>query len=64
MRPTFHDDLMQARQHDMLRSAAQQRLAAQVKAVHVQAARAAREADAPAAPRRGVLWLVRRLRPA
>ena len=64
MHPAFHTDMAHARQHDLMRSAAQQRLAAQVKAAHVQEARRARQADAAAAPRRRVLQLIWRLLPA
>jgi hypothetical protein len=64
MHPAFHNDLVHARQHDLMRSAAQQRLAAQVKAAHVQEARRARPAGTTAAPKRRVLRLVWRLLPA
>lgn len=56
--------LMQARHHDRLRSAAQQRLAAQAKAAHVQAARRARHDGAAVTPRRHVWQLIWRPRPA
>jgi hypothetical protein len=59
MHPAIHYELMQARQHDQLRSAARQRLAAQA-----QAARRARANGAAAVPRRRVLRLVWRLLPA
>jgi len=56
MHPALGYDLMQARQHDRLRSAAQRRLAAQAKAAHHP-----RRDRAPIAPRLRVLL---RLRPA
>ena len=59
MHPAIKHELMQARQHDLLRSAARQRLAA-----HAKAARRARDNGAADAPRRRVLRLVRRLLPA
>jgi hypothetical protein len=58
MHPAFHYDLMQAKQHDRLRSAAQQRLAAQART-----ARRERRDHTVAAPRRRVLHLVWRLLP-
>jgi hypothetical protein len=59
MHPAIQYELMQARQHDLMRSAARQRLAAQA-----QAARRARDSGAAVAPRRRVLRLVWRLLPA
>jgi hypothetical protein len=59
MHPALQYELMQARQHDLLRSAARQRLAAQA-----QAARRARDNGVAVAPRRRVLRLVWRLLPA
>jgi hypothetical protein len=56
MHPAMHYDLMQARRHDMLRSAAQQQLAAQAKT--------ARRDRTATTPRRRVLRLVWRLLPA
>jgi hypothetical protein len=58
MHPAFQYELMQARQHDLLRSAAQQRLAAQART-----ARRERRDHTAAAPRRRVLHLVWRLLP-
>ncbi len=63
MHPALQHDLMQARQHDLLRSAAQQRLAAQTRAAQVKTARLARRDDAAGGPRRRVLQLVWRLLP-
>jgi hypothetical protein len=59
MHPALHYHLMQARQRDLLQSAARQRLAAQAKT-----ARRTRRNDTAAAPRRRVLRLVSRLLPA
>lgn len=59
MHPVIQHNLMQARQHDKLRSAARQRLAAQARA-----ARQARDDGAAATPRRRVLRLVWRSLPA
>lgn len=59
MHPALEYDLMQARQHDTMRSAAQQRLAAQARA-----ARLARRDQTAAAPRRRMLRRVWRLLPA
>ena len=64
MHPALHHDLAHARQHDLMRSAAQRRLAAEVKAANVLEARRARPADAAAAPRRRLRQLVWRLLPA
>jgi len=58
MHPTFHYDLMQARQQDRLRSAAQRSLAAQART-----ARLAHRDHRAAAPRQRVLHLVWRLLP-
>ena len=63
MNPALHQDLMQARRHDLSQTAAKRRLSAEAKAAHVQEARQAREADAATAPRRGVWRLVWRLFP-
>ena len=59
MHPALQHDLIQARQHDLLRSAAQQRPAAQART-----ARLPRRGRTPAAPRRRMLHLVWRLLPA
>jgi hypothetical protein len=59
MHPAIHYDLMQARQHDALQSAAQRHLAAQAKTTR----RARRNDTAAASPRRG-LRRVWRLLPA
>ena len=59
MHPVLHYELMQARQHDLMREAGQQRLAAQAAA-----ARPARRDNQAAAPPRRVLRLVSRLLPA
>lgn len=64
MHPAIHYDVMQARRHDLMRSAAQHRLAAQAKAAKAQAARRTRGDDVMAAPRRRVLQLIWRLLPA
>ena len=58
MHPALHYDLMQARQHDLLRSAAQKRAAAQARA-----ARLPRRDRTAAAPRRRVPRLAWRLLP-
>ena len=58
MYPALQYDLMQARQHDLLQSAARQRVAAQARA----ARRPCRDRTAAALPRR-VLHLVWRLLP-
>lgn len=58
MHPTIEHNLMQARQHDTLRSAARQRLAAQART-----ARRERHDCTAAAPRRGARRLVWRLLP-
>jgi hypothetical protein len=60
MNSALHYELMQARHHDLMKSAAQDRLAAQAKAARVQAARSA---NGTVAPRRRVLQLVWRLLP-
>jgi hypothetical protein len=59
MHPALQYELMQARQHDQLRSAARQRLAAQARA-----ASRTRGDGAAVAPRHRVLRLVWRLLPA
>jgi hypothetical protein len=61
MNSALHYELMQARHHDLMKSAAQDRLAAQAKAARVQAAR---RGNGTVAPRRRVLQLVWRLLPA
>jgi hypothetical protein len=61
MHPAIQYELMQARHHDLMRSAARDRLAAQAKAARVQAAR---RDNGTVAPRRRVLRLVWRLLPA
>jgi len=61
MHPAIHYDVMQARHHDLMRSAAQQRFAAQAKAAKAQTAR---RDDVVAAPGRRVLQRIRRLLPA
>ncbi len=63
MHSAAHCDLMQARHHDLMRSAAQQRLAAQVKASKPHTARRAHRDDAATAPGRA-LRLIWRLLPA
>jgi hypothetical protein len=60
MHPALKYELIQARQHDLMRSAAGQRLAAQAQA----ARRSSDNGPAVAAPRRRVLRLVWRLLPA
>jgi len=64
MHPAIHCDAMQARRHDLMRSAAQDRLAAQVKAAKAQTARRARREDTVAALGRRVLQRMWRLLPA
>jgi hypothetical protein len=64
MHPAIHHYAMQARHHDLMRSAAQDRLAAHVKAAKAQTARRARRDDVVAAPGRRVLQRIRRLLPA
>jgi hypothetical protein len=61
MNSALHYEMMKARHHDMMKSAAQDRLAAQAKAGRVQAAR---RHNGTGAPRRRVLQLMWRLRPA
>lgn len=63
MHPSLQYELMQARQRDLMRSAAEQRLAKQARAVQVKTARRARGDDLAVAPRRRVLQLVWRLLP-
>lgn len=58
MHPALHYDLMQARQHDLLRSAAQERAAAQARTAGLP-----RRDRTAAAPRRRVLRLAWRLLP-
>ena len=58
MHPALQYGLMQARQHDLVRSAAQQHVAAQVRT-----ARLSRPDRTPAPSRRRVLHLVSRLLP-
>jgi len=60
MNPALHQDLMQAQRHDLMRSAAQRRLLAEVKAARAQQAR---EAGPATEPRRRVRKLVWRLLP-
>jgi hypothetical protein len=64
MHPAIHYDVMQARHHDLMRSAAQHRLAVQAKAAKAQAARRTRRDDVIPAPRRRVLQFIWRLLPA
>jgi hypothetical protein len=64
MHPAIHYDVMQARHRDLMRSAAQHRLAGQAKAAKAQAARRTRPDDVIAAPRRRVLQFIWRLLPA
>ena len=64
MHPPLHYDVMQARHHDLMRSAAQHRLAAEAKAAKAQTARRVRRDDVAAAPGRRVLQLIGRLLPA
>jgi len=58
MHPALQYDMVQARQHELLRSAARQRLAADART-----ARQPRQDRAAATPRRRVLHLVLRLLP-
>jgi hypothetical protein len=58
MHPALQYDMMQARQHDLMRSAARQRVAAQART-----ARLPRRDRTAAAPRRRMLPLVWRLLP-
>jgi hypothetical protein len=64
MHPAIHYHVRQARHHDLMRSAAQHRLAAHVKAAKAQTARRTRREDTLAAPRRRVLQRIWRLLPA
>jgi len=64
MHPAIHYDVIQARRHDLMRSAAQDRLAAQVKAAKAQTAPRTRRGDTVAAPGRRVLQRIWRLLPA
>ena len=64
MHPAINCDATQARRHDLMRSAAQDRLAAQVKAATAQTARQARREGTVAAPGRRVLQRIWRLLPA
>jgi hypothetical protein len=64
MHPALNYEVMQARHHDLMRSAAQQRLAAQVKAAKAQTARRTRRGEAAATPVRRALQLIWRLLPA
>jgi hypothetical protein len=64
MHPAIHYDVMQARQHDLMHSAAQHRLAAQAKAAKAQTARRTRRDDVATAPGRRVRRLIWRLLPA
>ena len=63
MRPGIHYDATQARHHDLMGSAAQDRLAAQAKGAKAQTARRARRDDVVAAPGRRVLQRIWRLLP-
>jgi len=63
MHPAVNYDMMQARRHDLMRSAAQYRLAAQAKAAKARTARRAPRDDVVAAPGRHVLQRIRRLLP-
>ena len=63
MRPGIHYDATQARNHDLMGSAAQDRLAAQAKAAKAQTARRARRDDVVAARGRRVLRRIWRLLP-
>ena len=63
MRPGIHYDATQARHHDLMRSAAEDRLAAQAKAAKAQTARRARRDGVVAAPGRRVLQWIWRLLP-
>ena len=62
MHPAIHCDAMLARRRDLIRSAAQHRLAAQVKAARAQ--QRTRREDTVAAPGRRVLLRIWRLLPA
>ena len=64
MRPGIHYYATQARHRDLMGSAAQDRLAAHVKAAKAQTARRTRREDTLAAPRRRVLQRIWRLLPA
>lgn len=64
MHPAIHYDVMQARQDDLMRSAARHRLAAQAKAAKAQTACRTRGDDVAAAPERRVRRLIWRLLPA
>jgi hypothetical protein len=64
MHPAIHYEVMQARQHDLMNSAAQHRLAAQAKAATAQTARRRRRDDVATAPGRRVRRLIWRLLPA
>jgi hypothetical protein len=64
MHSALQYELMQARHHDLMRSAAQHRLAAQVKAAKAQTSGPARRNDTVAAPGRRVLQRIWRLLPA
>jgi len=63
MHPAINCDATQARRHDLMRSAAQDRLAAQAKAAKAQTARRARRDDVVAARGRRVLRRIWRLLP-
>ena len=63
MRPGIHYDATKARHHDLMGSAAQDRLAAHVKAAKAQTARRARRDDVVAARGRRVLRRIWRLLP-
>jgi len=64
MHPAIHYEVMQARQHDLMNSAAQHRLAAQAKAATAPTARRRRRDDVATAPGRCVRRLIWRLLPA
>ena len=64
MHPAIHCYVTRARRHDLLRSAAQDRLAAQVKAAKAQTARRTPGEDTVAAPGWRVLQRIWRLLPA
>jgi hypothetical protein len=61
MHPALQYDLMQARQHDLLRSAAQRRLAGQARARHIKTARLTRRDHVAVAPWRRVRQLASHL---
>jgi hypothetical protein len=63
MHPAIHRYVMQARRHDLMRSAAQDRLATHAKAAKAQTTHRARGDGVVAAPGRRVLQRIWRLLP-